>query len=214
MAPLVREAGGLIARFAARPAVSYNRCVRPASRLLAAALLLGLAGVGGCASVTSETQYHADSAWVHGDRARALAMIAPAAERGEAWAELRMGNAYGTGQGVTKDPARAVEWYRRAAVQERAAKDAALIAQHQLARHYLRGEGVTQDLVKAYLLVRHVEEKSGGEPIFFCCGFVGGSYLRPEVVRHTLAEIEDAMPPEVRRTAEAQAKGWTPAKGI
>src|SRR5581483_12330182 len=137
----------------ARP-LPYNRRVS-GRRPPTVVLLLALTALAGCASVSSEAQYRADSAWVHGQRQRALEIIEPAARRGEAWAQLRMGNAYDTGQSVEKDPAIAVEWYRRAAAQERTEKDAALIAQHQLARHYLRGDGVAQDLMKAYLLARH-----------------------------------------------------------
>jgi len=52
---------------------------------------------------------------------------------------------YATGLGVTRHPATAAEWYRRAAGQDH------MLAQIRLGFMYRRGEGVARDLVQAYL---------------------------------------------------------------
>lgn len=67
------------------------------------------------------------------------------AERGDAEAQYNLGRAYLLGEGVPKDAAEAVKWWRKAAEQGIAE------AQHNLGRAYFLGEGVPKDYVQAYL---------------------------------------------------------------
>ena len=55
-----------------------------------------------------------------------------------------MGNLYDSGQGLAKDYAAAVQWYRKAAEQKMPQ------AEYALGACYADGEGVTKDLVEAY----------------------------------------------------------------
>ncbi|MDC7695939.1 tetratricopeptide repeat protein [Asticcacaulis sp. DXS10W] len=59
--------------------------------------------------------------------------------------QVYVARAYDNGFQVDKDPAQAVEWYKKAATQSHAE------AQYQLARHYLSGDGVTKDEKEAFV---------------------------------------------------------------
>lgn len=62
---------------------------------------------------------------------------------GDAESQFRLGNLYSDGEGVPKDDAKAVEWYREAADHGYAK------AQNNLGVMYLLGQGVPRDLTKA-----------------------------------------------------------------
>ncbi len=66
-----------------------------------------------------------------------------AAEQGNSFAALTLGNRYAQGNGVDKDPAQAVTWWRKAAQADNGE------AQYHLGKAYLEGNGVSQDDVKA-----------------------------------------------------------------
>ena len=68
-----------------------------------------------------------------------LADLTKRAERGEAKAQLSLGTIYYNGEGVTKDVAKAVDWYQKAAEQGNAD------AQSNLGSMYDEGEGVPKD---------------------------------------------------------------------
>ena len=67
------------------------------------------------------------------------------AEAGDAWAQYNLGYAYCNGEGVPKDYAEAVKWYRLAADQGDAN------AQSEVGRMYYEGAGVPKDLVQAHV---------------------------------------------------------------
>jgi peptidoglycan hydrolase-like protein with peptidoglycan-binding domain len=84
------------------------------------------------------------AAFKRGDYAAAhREFLAPAAE-GRAAPQFNLGFLYHHGLGVDKDPARAVEWYRKAAEQ------GLVEAQFSLGTLYETGTGVPRDLVAAY----------------------------------------------------------------
>ena len=66
------------------------------------------------------------------------------AEQGHASAQFNLGFMYGNGEGVLKDEAEAVRWYRLAAEQGHAG------AQYNLGLMYSKGEGVLKDSVLAH----------------------------------------------------------------
>src|SRR5439155_1020888 len=66
------------------------------------------------------------------------------AEAGDAESEVELGLRYDKGEGVAKDQAEAVKWYRKAAEQNYAT------AQENLGVCYVSGEGVAENLVEAY----------------------------------------------------------------
>lgn len=65
------------------------------------------------------------------------------ADEGNAKAQVSIGSAYASGNGVPKDIAKAAEWYQKAAAQGESD------AQFNLARMYESGEGMPQDAAKA-----------------------------------------------------------------
>lgn len=153
-----------------------------------------------------------DEAWARQDYETVLNILMPAAKREEPWALLRMGVVYELGIGVEKDIPTAIRWYEKAARYEadgdwangRLIGDVgkvgffnqtsdALIAKYQLANIYYRGDGIEQDLVKAYELAYHVSKQSNGESIFYCCEFSGGTYITTESIEMTLNNIKKAL---------------------
>ena len=66
------------------------------------------------------------------------------AEKGDASAQYNLGLMYANGEGVEKDYAEAVKWYRKAAEQGNA------IAQSNLGWMYQYAKGVEKDFVEAY----------------------------------------------------------------
>lgn len=72
-----------------------------------------------------------------------LRWIRRAAEGGNPYAALKLGNAYAEGVGLARDDAKAVEWWRRAAQENN------VEAKYRLGKAYLEGKGVPQDDGKA-----------------------------------------------------------------
>ena len=85
----------------------------------------------------------AAAAYARGDYAAALRITRPLAAKGEAWAQSNLGFMYSKGQGVEKNDAEAVKWFRLAATQ----RDA--LGQSNLGLVYANGQGVVQDYAEA-----------------------------------------------------------------
>jgi len=73
-------------------------------------LSLGLAAPGAAGPLED-----AVAAYGRGDHATAIRLLGPLANRGSASAEAMLGTIYALGQGVPKDYAAALTWYRKAA---------------------------------------------------------------------------------------------------
>jgi tRNA A-37 threonylcarbamoyl transferase component Bud32 len=127
-----------------------------------------------------KTVSRGSEAWSNGDYSKALALLLPAALKGNPVAQHRIGVMYVLGQGVGEDLAEATRWFRKAADQgqgesqyslglryqlgqsvaqdnkeaarwfKRAADQGIGAAAAALARQYTAGEGVSEDLVEAY----------------------------------------------------------------
>jgi TPR repeat protein len=82
-------------------------------------------------------------AWARGDYKKAMKLLLPLAESGDAVAQHRIGVMYVLGQGVEKDSAKAIEWYAKAAEQGQAE------SQHGLGLRLLWGDGTDKDPQKA-----------------------------------------------------------------
>jgi len=83
------------------------------------------------------------AAMVKRDYVTALRELRPAAERGDAEAQYRLGRMYEFGQGVPVDKAQAMTWFRKSVAQGNAS------AQLELGVIYATGDGVAQDDVQA-----------------------------------------------------------------
>ena len=109
-------------------------------------LVLALAFVQPVAAQTFKPDYQAGQAALSiKDYATALRHWRPLAERGDTWAQNKLGAMYRRGWGATKDYKEAVKWYRKAAEQ------GYNIAQDYLGSMYQVGKGVVQDPVMAYV---------------------------------------------------------------
>lgn len=106
-----------------------------------AALALGLAAVVGLAQAGALED--ALGALARHDFKTALQLLEPLAQKGNANAQAVLGQCHALGQGVQADPARAVHWYRLAAVQGHVA------AQTNLGLAYDTGQGTEQDQAQA-----------------------------------------------------------------
>lgn len=191
--------------------------------------VITLMAMVGCAGLNPNPgERTVDNNWLRGNYDRAFPILTSKANAGEPWAQVRLGAAYESGNGVSKDAQQAVQWYKKAAVQEARGGWAeglvvgsigrsgffnqnsdALIAQYQLSGLYLRGEGVARDLVAAYCLARHVMEKTEGTDLFYCCSQVGGWYVTASMITQRFKEISDAMTPEQEHDAERVFPNWT-----
>jgi len=156
-----------------------RRLFRPMTRHCAELLraFVMLVAIGGAASAGPFED--AVAAYQRGDYALALWLWHPLAERGNADAQFQLGVMYESGQGVLRNDAEAIKWYRKAAEQGdavaqfnlgimyakgvspnyaeatlwyRLAADHGLAgAQFNLGTMYEEGEGVSRDYVQAHM---------------------------------------------------------------
>lgn len=202
------------------------------TKFVLAIMLLVLAGCAGMNPNPGERT--ADTNWEMGNYSKSLEVARTAAERGDPWAQLRMGIYYNSGYGVEVDIPKAVEWYKKAARQLEEGKWAegyivgatgkygyfgqkndALIAQYRLADIYFNGVGVEKDLILSYLLINNVIEKSNGEPqVFFCCDWSGGRWFRQTQFTELKAKLEETMSQEQLTKANNMAATWSPKNDL
>ena len=84
------------------------------------------------------------AAYAQGDYAKALSIMRPLADDGEAAAQFYMGEMYRFGRGVKKDEVRSAVWYKKAA------NNGSSDAQYALGMMYANGIGLDPDYVEAY----------------------------------------------------------------
>ena len=125
------------------------------------------------------------NAYDRGDFSTALMEWRPLAERGDARAQFNVGVILFNGQGVSHNPAEAVEWYRAAADQGYGP------AQANLSCMYETGQGLLQNYIEAYkwstLAARHGVE-----------------------ARKSLSSLSAKMTAEQIAEAEQAAAAWQP----
>ncbi len=101
-----------------------------------------------------------EAAYQRGDYATAIRLLRPLADKGNAWAQILLGDLSDKGQGVPQDYAKAAMWYRKAA--EKGNAD----AQIRLAEMYYFGRGVPdapQDYAKAAMWYRKAADKGNAD---------------------------------------------------
>ena len=109
---------------------------------------------------------------------RPLKEVRAKAEAGDAQSEVELGVRYDDGEGVAKDPAEAVKWFRKAAEQNYAT------AQFDLGCCYLEGKGVPKNQVEAVKWYRKAAEQNDAEGQLY----LGLSYVKGEGVAEDLVE--------------------------
>ena len=90
-----------------------------------------------------ETYEEGKQAYLSQDYERALEILKPLAENGNSQAQITLGLMYDYGQGVKKDPAESIKWYRMAAEQGEP------LVQHDIGVKYFKGNGVDQNYEEA-----------------------------------------------------------------
>src|SRR5260370_16437512 len=105
------------------------------------------------APVAAGTFEDAVDANARGDYVKALRLIRPLANDGDAAAQFNLGLMYITGHGVQQDDAAAALWFRKAAEQGYA------VAQSNLGTLYLYGRGVTPDDTEAVMWFRKAADQ-------------------------------------------------------
>ena len=100
-----------------------------------------LIGISGCTKTIEEGR----DAYKKGDYKTASRIFKPLAERGDVGAQFTLGEMHSRGQGVPRDEADALKWYRMAADQGHAG------AQNNLGIFYTFGQGVPVDFVLAHM---------------------------------------------------------------
>jgi TPR repeat protein len=128
------------------------------------------------------------------DYKKALEILKPLAEQGEAKAQVILGEMYLSGKGVPQDDKQAVKWWRLAAEQGEAA------GQSTLGLMYRYGQGVPQDYVLAHMW-------------FNLCGSSG--HKDREILKQCVRnrkKVEKRMTPSQLEKAQEMARNWKPKK--
>jgi uncharacterized protein len=175
------------------------------------------------APVAAGTFEDAVDAHARGDYAKALRLIRPLANDGNASAQFNLGLMYATGQGVQQDNAAAALWFQKAAEQGYAP------AQSNLGTVYLYGRGVTQDDTEAVAWFRKAADQ--GHPVaklYLGVMYAEGRGVPQDYVRahmwfslsaaqgeqravKTLEMAERSMTPAQITEAQKLARDWKPA---
>lgn len=189
--------------------------------------------VTGCAtSEPNSNERTADMAWLSGRYADAAAIVIPYADKGEAWAQLRLGIIYENGWATKKDIDTAIFWYKKAAAQKSAdywgairsigadnsvgknkassdenRNNQARVAQYNLANIYLQ----RQQVIYAYLNIRTIVDETQGQPILFCCEFSEARYFTADQIAALYQGVKSQMSAAQIKAAEAKyASGVDP----
>ena len=98
------------------------------------------------------------NAFDNGDYIRALNLLVPLAEKGNAQAQCHIASMYHLGLGVEADGLKAVDWYLKAAEQKSTTENISGLAYHNLATLYVTGmPGIAADKELALLYRREAE---------------------------------------------------------
>ena len=120
----------------------------------------------------------ATSAWA--DNATAVRTLA---EQGDAKAQFALGTMYRDGQGVARDYAEALRWWRKAAEQ------GVIDAQYALGNIYAGGTGIARDNIRAYMWYSIATAQTGDEWL----GAIAGTNRDVLAARMTPADISKAQ---------------------
>ena len=120
----------------------------------------------------------------------------PLAEKGNAASQFKIASLFEKGRGVTKDPAAASEWYRKAAEQGHTK------SQYTLGKMYEIGLGVPKDYASAFSWVKKVADQ----------GFVKAQYNLGKYFRDGLGVKKDSAE-GIRWWTKAAEQGYVKAQG-
>ena len=142
------------------------RLLRKGSRHMEALMWFGMAALQGDAEAqlrlgfmyAKDPGYGAKGTGISKDLEEAAHWYRKSAERGNVWAQIKLGRAYERGLGVPQDDVQAAKWYRMAAEHDNA------WAQRAMGHAYEYGLGVPQDLAQAADWYQKAAEDWVGRP--------------------------------------------------
>ena len=130
----------------------------------------------------------------------ALDEVRKAAEQGNAEAQVKLGEMYRQGVGVTQDLAETVKWYRKAAEQGH------VVAQCNLGVCYAKGDGVEEDIEEAMKWFRKAADQGNAVAEKYyqrCLSLVAQRKTTADAVQAKVTSKSEAeSPEEVRKAAE------------
>lgn len=112
--------------------------------VVAASLLLVVVGFSFFA-IRSQIVAKGAAALKDGRYSEAASKLNIAASMGDSNAQFLMGDIYALGWGVPEDDIKAMQWYRRAAIEPGAAPDPAAPAMYYIGKKFLGGQGIPRD---------------------------------------------------------------------
>lgn len=166
----------------------------------------------GCAGINPNPGERTfDHMWASQRYDSAVNLVKEPAENGKPWAQIRLAQAYFFGEGVPKDKALAVEWYKKAAVQKSDTGWAngqivgatgdhgwfgqntdATVAQYQLALIYYEGDQVPQNIEEARYWINEATQNSKGQHVYICCAEItkNGYWITQGMIQKLDKDIE------------------------
>src|ERR1019366_5804034 len=172
-----------------------------------------------------ESVKRGSEAWTSGDFSKALALLLPAALKGNPVAQHRIGVMYVMGQGVEQDLAEATRWFRKAAEQGQGESE------YSMGLRYLWGQSVAQDdqeaarwlklaadqgvaPAAAALKNRYANGEGVSRDLVEACkwGIVAGAQNDPTTSDTNLTDLEDKLTPAQLAEAQRRAKAFVPKR--
>ena len=172
-----------------------------------------------------ESVKRGSEAWTSGDFSKALALLLPAALKGNPVAQHRIGVMYVMGQGVEQDLAEAIRWFRKAAEQGQGESE------YSMGLRYLWGQSVAQDdqeaarwlklaadqgvaPAAAALKNRYANGEGVPRDLVEACkwGIVAGAQNDPTTSDSNLTDLEDKLTPGQLAEAQRRAKEFVPKR--
>jgi len=155
-------------------------------------LAVGVLVTGVLTSIFFLTQAQsAEVALNRGEYKRAIELLLPRAQAGEAKAQNFLGSLYYLGLGVKKNDALASRWFLAAALQDN--RD----AQINIARHYQTGAGVKRDELRAYAWLRQARRNKSEMAERYMKWQAGSLILVPNQMQRAIelyGRLEDLVP--------------------
>jgi TPR repeat protein len=175
-----------------------------------AALICAIGFAGSASAATLEDRFvfapfapleDGMNAWFSGDHPKALRLLRPLADEGNAEAQTILGHIYSDGKwGVPRDYVAALSWFRKAADQGAAS------AQGELALMYLRGHGVPKDTVAAIRWARKATKYGIKVGV---AAYDSGDYATSMQILRPLADRDFASPQFFLGLMYANGRGVT-----
>ena len=159
-------------------------------------------------TVLAQSVLELHDAAVGGDKA-ALGQLSALASKGDATAQFKLGYMYRYGEGVSKDAAQAVVWYRKAAEQ------GLTFAQSTLGDAYANGEGVPKDAAQAAVWYRKAAERgyANAQSNLGAEYSIGVGVPKDLVLAYMWRNLAAAQGDDIGKTArDALEKSMTPAQ--